>query len=229
MWYSSTSTSSLNIFQRVSQRSVNYMTDQSKASLAAAGDKIALIWLLTESRLRLRLYIFRQIPLDLARVVDAEDIVQEAQTEVFRRIQSFEVRGPDSFFRFTAAIAVNLLRNTIKKQRTAKRGGGRLAVAHQNLENSTLAFFDLLGDSQHSPSRSVARHEAIDAVNRVIDQLPDHYRKAVRLVHIEGRSVREVAAEMNRTERAIQGLCRRAIKIMSANLADAANFFSSAG
>ena len=55
------------------------------------------------------------------------------------------------------------------------------------------------------------------------------YRKALRLVHIEGRSVAYAAQQMGRTERAIHGLCRRGLKLMQQCMAGASNYFSSTG
>ena len=55
--------------------------------------------------------------------------------------------------------------------------------------------------------------------------LPAHYEQALRLVHIEGRSVREVAEAMDRTERAIHGLCRRGLQMMREQLESTTNIF----
>lgn len=182
---------------------------------AIAGDVVALKLVLTQTRLRLHRYISRQIPPDLARVADADDIVQEAHVQLFLRINGFEPRGADSFFRFTATIAVNLLRDAIASHRAAKRGGGRRPIRNsKNTEDSTIAMLDLLAGPGNTPSRSFARHEAIEAVEAALAELPEHYHQAVRLVHIEGRPVREVASGMGRTERAVHGLCRRGLKLM---------------
>jgi RNA polymerase sigma factor (sigma-70 family) len=198
---------------------------------AAEGDPVALKLLLTKTRARLRAYISVQIPADVARVVDPEDIVQDTHGEVFRRIRTFESRGEDSFFRFTAAVAVNRLRNLIKSHRALKRGGGRAQASprKKNIDDSSVDLFALLSGHGHTPSRSVARGEAIGAVQVALADLPEHYRQAIKLVHIEGKPVREVALAMGRTERAIHGLCRRALKMMQGQLGTESKFFSSPG
>ncbi len=197
---------------------------------AAAGDAVALKLLLTKTRPRLRCYISRQIPSDLGRVADADDIVQETHVVVFHRIDGFQPRGADSFFQFTAAIAMNLLRNAITRHRAAKRGGGRAPIRRpKSIEDSTIAMLDLLAGPGHTPSRSVARHEAIEAVESALAELPDHYQQAVRLVHIEGCPVREAASRMGRTERAVHGLCRRGLKLMRNQLFSASKFLSLKG
>lgn len=97
---------------------------------AASGDRLALRLILAESRERLRDYLSRRVPADLAGLIDAEDIVQEAHIEVFRRIEGFEPRGAESFFRWEATMAMNLLRNAVKWHRCAKRGGQPHGVVH---------------------------------------------------------------------------------------------------
>lgn len=198
---------------------------------AIDGDTVALKLLLTESHGPLCERISRRVFGDLQRVVDVEDIVQEAHVEVFRRIRSFEPRGPGSFSRWLTAIAINRLRNAIKRHRAAKRGGGRIArsPSDRRIEDSTIALLSALRSPEKTPSRCVARREAVDAVHSALDELPEHYRRAVWLVHIEGRSVRETASQMGRTERAIHGLCRRGLKLLETRLQSSSRFLSSTG
>ena len=91
------------------------------------------------------------------------------------------------------------------------------------------ALLDTLAGPTQTPSRNVARGEAIDAVEDALDQLPDHYRQAVWLVHIAGRPVREAALAMGRTDRAIHGLCRQGLKAMRDYLGSESRFLSRVG
>ena len=56
----------------------------------------------------------------------------------------------------------------------------------------------MLSVGSHTPSRSVAGHEAVRAVQNTIAQLPEDYRQAVQLRLLEGRSLEEVAEAMDR-------------------------------
>ena len=198
---------------------------------AAEGDAVALKLLLTESHRRLCEYISPKIPGDLRRVLDADDIVQDAHVEVFRRIGTFEFRGPDSLFRWVAAIGLSRLRNAIKRHRAAKRGGLHWTAnpLSSGQQDSTIALLDLLAEPGKTPSRSVARGEAVDAVHAALANLPEGNRQAVWLVHIEGLKIAQAAAEMGRTERAVHGLCRRGLKLMQQRLESASRFLSSSG
>ena len=198
---------------------------------AVEGDSVALKLLLTNSRPRLRGYVSSRIPQDLSRVVDADDLVQDALMDVFRYIGTFEERGPDSFFRWVATITLHKLRNAIRSCRAAKRGGGRVPVtlASKGLEDSTIALLDQLAGTGNTPSRSVARGEAVRAVHLALEGIPKSNRRAVWLVHIEGRSAKDAAADMGKTERAVHGLCRRGLVLLRGELQSASRFLSSTG
>lgn len=196
---------------------------------AATGDAVALKLLLTETYPRVCTHLSARIPADLRRIVDPEDIVQEAEIDVFRRIEVFEPRGPNSFYRWFATIAVSRLRDAIRWDRAAKRGGGALASnqTRRSIEDSTIALLDLLAAPGNTPSQSVARGEAIRAVGAALGEIPEDHRQAVQLVHLEGRPVAEAAAQMGRTERAIHGLCRRGLRHLQERLQSASRFLGS--
>ncbi len=218
------------MWQGIGQMNVGPGTD-SLVKRAVGGDGVALKLLLTNSRPRLRGYVSSRIPQDLARVVDADDLVQDAHMDVFRYIATFEDRGTDSFFRWVATITLHKLRNAIRRHRAAKRGGGRVPVtlASNGLEDSTIALLDQLAGPGNTPSRSVARGEAIRAVHLALEGIPESNRRAVWLVHIEGRSAKEAATDMGKTERAVHGLCRRGLTLLRGELQSASRFLSSSG
>lgn len=198
---------------------------------AVAGDEVALKVLLTCTRLELCRYIGGKIPATLRRFVDPDDIVQGIHVRVFQRVAGLESDRPETFHRWVKTIALRHLRNTIKHYLAAKRGGGGHHVGHhaRKLEDSTVALFETLIASSRTPSRSVARIEAIDAVEAALSSIPAQYSEAVRLVHLEDLSVREAAERMGKTERAIHGLCRRGLKELQQRLGNASRFLSSAG
>jgi len=76
----------------------------------------------------------------------------------------------------------------------------------------------MVAGTQTTPSRVMARGEAVQALHAALHLLPEHYREAIWLVHIEGTPVKEAAAKLQRSERAIHGLCRRGLKLLQAEL-----------
>lgn len=134
---------------------------------AVEGDDDALAVLLAESRGELAQRVALRIRSDLQRAMSAEDIIQEAHIEVFRRIRSFDVRGMDRFDRWVATIALRRLRNAIAYERRRKRGGDFVRAEDQRRqEDSTIALLETLVGPANTASRSVARREGVAAVKR---------------------------------------------------------------
>jgi len=198
---------------------------------AANGDMVALTVLLTQAQQRLHSHIGRRIPRDLQGTVDADDVLQEAQVEAYRHLHDFQPHGDDSFYRWMATIAIRRLRNAIKKQRAAKRGGGRALVTElpSHLEKSAHLLLDLIASADKTPSRCAATYEAVEAMRAALTELPPDYQRAVQLVYIEGHSVAQAAAEMGRTDRAIHNLCYKAKEHLRGLLGSASRFLSQSG
>lgn len=191
---------------------------------AVEGDRVALAVLLSSARSRVLPRVARRIPRNLRRILDPDDVMQEAELEAVRHIRSFQPGGDESFFRWVATIAVRRLRNTIDALRTLKRGGA--ATGHILPDGSVIMLLGWLAGSERTPSHHAARHEAIAAVRNVVSQLPDHYQEAVRLVYMEGRSVADAAVRMGRTPRAIHNLCRRSKEFLRLHLGSSSCFLS---
>lgn len=209
-------------------------SDPDTASLigrAVDGDATALKLLLLELHDAVCRSIARRLPPGLGRTIDPEDVAQEAYVQVFRHVRSFQPRGEDSFRRWVTTIALRRLRNAIQRQRARKRGGGApaAAVAARSFEDSCVALLDLLAAPGRTPSRTLAAREAAQVVNEALAGLPDDYRQAIRLVHLEGWPVAHVAAEMGRTERAIHGLCRRGLERLREQIGSRWRYLSSSG
>ena len=196
---------------------------------ARDGDQAALALLLTASRKNLVDRVRRRLPANLQGTVDADDIIQNAHVEVFQHISEFEFRGAESFDRWVATIAIRKLRDAIKRQRSAKRGGGQTAAptGGGGVQESMIALLDLAAAPGRTPSRCVARLEAVSAVQEALDALPEHYRRAIWHVHIEGRPVSEIARVLGRTDRAVHGLIRRGMKMLREHLGSDSRFLSS--
>ncbi|HUU98941.1 MAG TPA: sigma-70 family RNA polymerase sigma factor [Phycisphaerae bacterium] len=189
-------------------------SEQELVARAAAGDQLALERLLLACHDRLVAHLTRELPADLRGVVSAEDVLQEAYVVAFRQVDTFEPRGADAFYHWLRAIAKHRLFDAIKGERAAKRGGRRTPVEAQpgTAASSVVELLELLNVHERTPSRSVARHEAVAALQVAFAGLKDDYREALRLRHIEGLSVAETAARMSRTERAVHMLCHRALQ-----------------
>jgi RNA polymerase sigma-70 factor (ECF subfamily) len=82
----------------------------------------------------------------------------------------------------------------------------------------------MLSAGRSTPSQSLARKEAVRAVQVAMAGLPEDYREAVRLRFLEGRSVEGVAAEMHRSPGAVRGLIDRAKRAMRETMGRASHY-----
>lgn len=196
---------------------------------AVAGDQVALTMLLKDGRRRLCERLVGRVPAELRATIDVDDLAQQAHVIAFRRIKDFVPAGPDGFHRWLEAIALGKLRDAIKRHRAVKRGGGKAAgvMVGGNADQSVVALLDMVAAQGLSPSRSVAWHEQVAALQSAMAALPEHYRQALTLVYIEGRPVAEAAAMMGRSERSLHGLCRRAIESLRSELLSTCIFLRS--
>lgn len=187
---------------------------------AQRGDQVALHELLVTYHTRLANHVARKIPRRIQGVVSAEDILQQTFLQAMQHIGQFSPRGPQSFYRWLKAIATNCARDTSRRLTSAKRGGNRRQTRKLTRpdESSMADLVEMLSAGGQTPSGSVARHEAIEAVQQSIESLSDEYRQAVQLRLLEGKSLTETATIMSRSPRAVQGLVDRAKKKMRAAL-----------
>ncbi len=195
---------------------------------AIAGEPLALERLILAHHKALVAVVTNKIPPTLAVTVAADDILQETYAEVYRGIGSFRPDSDNAFFRWLCTIADHRVLDAVRAHRAAKRGGGRAPVeASPTAEQSAmLALLDLVYVSERTPSRSAAGHEAAGAVRNAIGTLKPEYRDAIRLRYIEGLSVADTAARMERTERAVHKLCSRGLQRLREALGDGSRFFS---
>jgi len=198
---------------------------------AIDGDKVALRVVLTGTRRVLRDFVASKIPRDCQHLFDADDIVQTTHMSIFRNIGSVRSTHPGSFHRWIRAIALNRLRNAINAYRAAKRDGARqrCRVAPPGFEDSTVALFQNIAAGGRRASQDVAREEAVSLMEAAMAKLPHHYRQALVLVHLEGLPVRDAAAVMDRTDRAVHGLCRRGLRQLEIQLGTVSKYLSSSG
>lgn len=195
---------------------------------AINGSAPALERLLLNHYDRLAAEISRKLPDDLRSLIAADDVLQETFVVAFREIHAFVPQGPGAFHAWLAAIAQHRLFDLVKAQRAAKRGGGRAALpAHANSpDDSLVGLLEVLNVQEHTPSRSVARREAVSAVQVGLAALKEDYREALRLRYIEGLTVAQVAARLGRSEHAVHMLCHRGLEQLHEVLGRSSQFFS---
>lgn len=185
-------------------------SDAQLAAAAAAGDRAALERLLLNHYDELARRIQAKLPPRLAATCAVDDILQVTFFQAFRDIARFEARTDDSFGDWLARIADHRLLDAIKQHDCAKRGGDWQRVGELARDDSrSSSLLDWIAADQTSPPSAIARSEALQALQVALASIPEDQREAIRLRHLEGKSLDEAAAAMGRSPDAVRGLVQR--------------------
>ncbi|WP_298176637.1 sigma-70 family RNA polymerase sigma factor [Saccharomonospora sp.] len=147
--------------------------------------------------------VFRYV---LLRVGDrhlAEDVTSETFLRALRRITSISYQGRDVGAWFTT-IARNLVLDHVKSSRF------RLEIVTD--EVSDPGARDTRANSAPGPEQEVISRTTSDELLRCIADLGDDQRECIILRFIQGHSVAETAAIMQRNEGAVKALQHRAVR-----------------
>jgi len=129
----------------------------------------------------------------------AQDVVSETFLEAVRAFRSENPRAPSdgALAAWLRAIARNKVADCLRRRRAAAKAvtawAGKTAGAGVGLR----------------PGADMERAETRAQVIRVLNRLHDDERLVLELKYIEGLSVREIAARLSRTDKAIESLLFR--------------------
>jgi len=195
---------------------------------AISGDRPALERLLLDHCDRLVRHVDRKLPRSVRSVLGVEDVLQETFAQAFRDIRGFKPRSSESFFAWLRTIAEHRLQDAVRALTRKKRGGDhhRIGKTPDPQAGSVADLVEMLSARGRTPCQSIARREAVGAVQVAMAGLPDDYQQAIRLRYFEGKSLAETAAAMDRTPGAVRGLLDRAKEKMLAALGRASLYLS---
>ena len=202
--------------------------DRELITKAVSGDRPALERLLLDHCERLSRHVGRKMPPSVRSVLGVEDVLQETFAQAFRDVRDFEPRSSECFFAWLRIIAEHRLQDAVRALKRKKRGGDlrRVHKATDPRASSVADLAEMLSAGGRTPARSIARREAVRAVQLVIAGLPDDYQQAIRLRYFEGKSLTETAAAMDPSPGAVRGLIDRAKEKMRAALGRASLYLS---
>lgn len=171
---------------------------------ARDGDEEALGELLQEHRPYLRLLALRVVEGPLAARLDPSDVIQQTLLSAIRDFPAFDGSQPREFLAWLVRIHERNLQDAVREHIVSqKRGIGR----EQALAEATA----LLDGNISSPSARLLQGEQAVWLAQALESLPADQREAVRLRHLEGKSLAEMAEKMDRSERAVAALLNRGI------------------
>jgi len=174
---------------------------------ARAGDEAALGELLEAFRDQLRVQSQQDLREGIGARIDASDIVQRTCLSAVIHFQDFRGDSPQEFLAWLRQIQRrNLLDEVRKHTGTEKRDAAREVTGDDDFKASRHAA------AQSTPSQAILRYEETGSLKEAIQRLPEMQAQVVRMKHFEGLRLREIAQQIGRSEQAVAGLLRRAMK-----------------
>jgi len=186
---------------------------------AIDGDQESLGSLLERYRPYLHILARRHLDSDLSARVDPSDIVQQTCLDACRDLGDFRGQAEGEFIAWLRRILENNARESIQIHVVAQK---RSISREQEMAEDREGVPALAGvpADQSSASGRAMRGELAIRLAREIESLPDDQREAVRLRHLEGRSLSQLADHFGRSETAVAGLLKRGLRALRSQLAD---------
>jgi RNA polymerase sigma factor (sigma-70 family) len=177
----------------------------------------------------LRGYLDRHIPLSARQLLTVDDILQDVWVAAYRAAASFEPGGGDAVDRWLTTIAHSKLVDAVRRVRRMKRGGDRRYVRDvQRPATSFSSLFARLRSPDRTPSEDVHLVETAHVMLMALNRLSDRQRRAVELQFLYGLTRREIAEELETSEKAVKELVHRGLLLMRDVLGPATKYFTDA-
>lgn len=180
---------------------------------ASAGDADAMQLLVVSQHQRLHALLAGALDDTLRQRIDPEDILQQAYITAFKNLGEVRFESPEHIDNWLQRIAFDRLKDAQRAQRRQKRDVGREAAPPAAAARPS--YPDLLNrliDADPTPSRYLARDEAVSVLMSCLARLDEEQREVVRLRFLEDVPAAEIARRLDKTENAVYALCHRGLK-----------------
>ncbi len=135
-----------------------------------------------------------------------EEVVQETLLRALRELANYEpARSEDCIHGWLTGLA----RNEIRKHNRRAARGVSLDALWERMDAELLDVYRSLDQGPLSDA-VLEREETRTMVNATMSQLPPHYREALESKYMRGRTVRDIAAALGSTEKAVESQLTRA-------------------
>lgn len=135
-----------------------------------------------------------------------EDVVQETLLRAITDLGKYDPqRAKGQIFRWL----IGLARNEIRRALAQEKNISSLETLWERMDKHLLKVYEQI-DSGPFANEILEREETRQMVNTTMSQLPPQYRRALEEKYVHGRSVRDIAATLSTTEKAVESQLSRA-------------------
>jgi RNA polymerase sigma-70 factor, ECF subfamily len=144
---------------------------------------------------------------------DAEEVAQDTFVRAYRALSGYEApRIRELHLRaWLATIALNLCRN-----RAARRRPRTVSLSGSNDEGREMTHLLPPTPAAENPPERVARREGAHVWAALVADLPERYRAAVVLRHVDGLSYSEMSVVLGRPEGTVKAQVHRGLALLRA-------------
>jgi RNA polymerase sigma-70 factor (ECF subfamily) len=185
---------------------------------ARRGDGEALGRLLERHRAGLHQLAERQLGGRVAVRVAASDVIQQTFLEAHRRFGQFAGRAEREWAAWLRAILEHKVAGAIRDHALLQKRTVRREQSMDQDQGSEPGLKHGLDAGHSSPSQKAMRVEENARLEGALGTLPEDQREAVRLRHLEGWALEDIARRMNRTPAATAGLIKRGMQALRRRL-----------
>jgi len=143
---------------------------------------------------------------------EASDLVQKTMLAAHAQRAEFRGESPAELAAWLKQILRREVIDAYRHRRRLKRDVHREVPLEAEVDGSFSRMNGCLAAVESSPSQRVSREEEMVSLACAIAQLPEAQREAVVLHHLQGATLAEVTAKLQRTEAAVAGLLHRGMK-----------------
>jgi RNA polymerase sigma-70 factor (ECF subfamily) len=152
--------------------------------------------------------------------VDVSGVVQLTLLEAHRQGSGWESL-PDSERRsWLHRIFANNLLDEIRRFRGQKRDVTREHSVDHSIDRSAARLHEWLASEQSSPSGRASANERAVALANAISVLPSAQATAIELHFLQGKSLKQVAAELDKSEGAVAAIIFRGTRALRQRMSD---------
>lgn len=153
-------------------------------------------WLFTALLERYQAAFLRKTRSIIHNEQDAEEVVQDAFTKIYMNAHRFEVRPGAKFSSWAYAILINTA--LTRYQKCVKEGKRTLLLDPEYIEQ--------LGEMKEH----TAFNQDKDVIDRILERMPGHFARVLRMHYLEHWSHKDIAAETGETVGAVKARIHRA-------------------
>jgi RNA polymerase sigma-70 factor (ECF subfamily) len=181
---------------------------------AKRGDQEALGQILEAQRSALRRLAQRQLEGRIAARVDASDIIQQTFLHAHRSFAQFAGQDVQQLAAWLKGILDHKVASAIRDHALLQKRNVQRDRSLDDSHGGRASLKQELNAGFSTPSQKAIRVEQEQLLTQALNVLPDDQREAVRLRHLEGWALADIARHLDRSPAATAGLIKRGMQAL---------------